>query len=82
MNFDGSEPAYEDGPHAARRRCMLRPGRATVLRQFRVRGGGSREAQADEWEQRARSEPEKPRTGQSGVRQALNSISLLSRLDF
>src|SRR5260370_5656902 len=66
MNFDGSEPAYEDGPHAARRRCVLGPGRATVLRQFRVRGGGSRQTQA-EWEQRARSEPEKPRTGQSGL---------------
>ena len=36
MNFDGSELAYEDGPHAARRRRILGPGRATVLRQFRV----------------------------------------------
>src|SRR5882672_12149035 len=36
MNFDGSELAYEDGPHAARRRCILGPGRATVLRQFRL----------------------------------------------
>jgi hypothetical protein len=54
--------------HAARRRCILGPGRAAVLRQFRVRGGASRQAQADEWEERARSEPEKPRTGQSGLR--------------
>src|ERR1700687_1157565 len=67
MNFDGSEPAYQDGPHAARRRCILGPGRANVLRPFRVRGGARRQAQADEWEQRPRSEPEKPRTGQSGV---------------
>ena len=73
MNFDGSELADEDGPHAARRRGILGPGRATVLRQFRVRGGGSRQAPADEWEQRARSEPEKPRTGQSGLRQALKT---------
>src|SRR5258708_10185119 len=73
MNFDGFEPAYEDGPHAARRRCMLRPGCATVLRQFKVRGGGSGQMQADEWEQRARSEPEKPRTGHSGLRQALKT---------
>jgi hypothetical protein len=42
MNFDGAELVYEDGPHAARRRCILGPGRATVLRQLRVRGGGSR----------------------------------------
>ena len=55
MNFDRSELAYEDGPHAARRRCILGSGRATVLRQFRVRSGGSRQAQADEWQQRARS---------------------------
>ena len=68
MNFDGPELAYEDAPHAARRRCILGPGRAAVLRQFRVRGGASRQAQADEWEERARSEPEKPRTGQSGLR--------------
>jgi len=40
MNFDGAELAYEDGPHAVRRRGTLRPGRATVLRQLRVRGGG------------------------------------------
>jgi hypothetical protein len=73
MKFDGSELAYEDGPPAARRRCILGPGRATVLRQFRVRGRGSRQAQADEWEQRTRSEPEKPRTGQSGLRQALKT---------
>src|SRR6266404_8006610 len=71
MNFDGSELAYEDGPHAAL--CILGPGRASVLRQFRVRGGGSRQAQADEWKQRARSEPEKPRTGQSGLRQVLKT---------
>jgi hypothetical protein len=32
MNFDGPELAYEDGPHAARRRCILGPGRAAVLR--------------------------------------------------
>src|SRR6202048_3528452 len=69
MDFYGSELAYEDGPHAARRRCILGPGRATVLRQFRVRGGGSRQAQAHEWEQRPRSEPEKLRTGQGGLRQ-------------
>ena len=50
MNFDGAELAYEDGPHAARRRGILGPGRATVLRQLRVFGGGSRRAQADEWE--------------------------------
>jgi hypothetical protein len=50
MNFDGSELAYKDGPHAALRRCIPGPGRATVLRQFRVQGGGSRRAQADEWE--------------------------------
>src|SRR5260370_34987545 len=67
MNFDGSEPAYEDGPHAARRRCVLGPGRATVLRQFRVRGGGSRRTQANKWEKRARSETEKPTTGHGGV---------------
>jgi hypothetical protein len=67
MNFDGPELAYEDGPHAARGRCILGPRRAAVLK-FRVRGGGSRQAQADEREQRARSEPEKPRTGQSGLR--------------
>src|SRR5258708_16795683 len=73
MNFDGSEPAYEDGPHAARRRRILGPGRAIVLRHFRVRGGGSRQTQADEWEQRARSEPEKPRTGQRGLRQLLKT---------
>src|ERR1700719_4205048 len=60
MNFDGSELAYEDGPQAAWRRCILGPGRATVLRQFRVRGACSRQSQADEWEQRARSELEKP----------------------
>ena len=53
--------------------ASLVAGRATVLRQFRVRGGGSRQAPADEWEQRARSEPEKPRTGQSGLRQALKT---------
>jgi hypothetical protein len=41
--------------HAARRRCILGPGRAAVLRQFRVRGGASRQAQADEWEERARA---------------------------
>jgi hypothetical protein len=65
MNFDGSELAYEDGPHAAL--CILGPGRASVLRQC------SRQAPADEWEQRARTEPEKSRTGQSGLRQALKT---------
>src|SRR5260370_42241189 len=75
MNFDGSEPAYEDGPHAARRRRILGPGRAIVLRHFRVRGGGSRQTQAAEWKQRARSEPEKPRTGQSGLRQAPEPVA-------
>ena len=50
MNFDGAELAYEDGPHAGRRRGILGPGRATVLRQLRVFGGGSRRGQADEWE--------------------------------
>src|SRR6202023_3643723 len=75
MNFDGSELADEDGPHAAR--CLVGPARATALRRFRVRGGGSRQAPADEWEQRARSEPEKARTGQRGLRHALNSKPLL-----
>ena len=73
MNFDGSELADEDGPHAARRRCIFGPGRATVLRQLRVRRRGSRQAPADDREQRARSEPEKPRTRQSGLRQALKT---------
>ena len=73
MNFDGSELAYEDGPHPDRRRRILGPGRATVLCQFGIRGGGSRQAQADEWKQRARSESEKPGTGQRGLRQALKS---------
>src|SRR5258708_23710848 len=73
MKFEGAERAYEDGPQAARRRRILGPGRAIVLRHFRVRGGGSRQTQADEWKQRARSEPEKPRTGQSGLRQALKT---------
>ena len=59
MNFDRSELAYEDSPHAARRRFLLGAGPATVLRQFRVCGGSSGQAPADEWEQRARSEPEK-----------------------
>ena len=50
MNFDGAELAYEDGPHAVRRRGILGPGRATVLRQLGAFGGGSRRGQADEWE--------------------------------
>src|SRR5258708_8401117 len=45
MNFDGSEPAYEEGPHAARRPRILGPGRPIVLRPFRVRGGASRQTQ-------------------------------------
>src|ERR1700732_2678754 len=73
MNFDGAELRSGDGPHAARRGCIPHPGRATVLGQFRVRGGGSRQTQAGVWEQRARSELEKPRTGQSGLRQALKT---------
>jgi hypothetical protein len=73
MNFDGAELAYEDGPHAARRRSILGPGRATVLRQLRIFGCGSRRGQAHEWQQRARSELEKLRTGQSGLRQALRT---------
>jgi hypothetical protein len=55
VNFDASELVYEDGPHAARRSCILGFG-----------CGVSQQAQADEWEQRARSEPKKPRAGQSG----------------
>jgi hypothetical protein len=50
MNFDGAELAYEDGPHAARRRGILGPERATVLHQLRVFVAGSRRGQADEWE--------------------------------
>jgi hypothetical protein len=73
MNFDGSELAYQDGPHAALRRCILGPARATVLGQIRIRGGDGRQAQTDEWEQRARREPEKPRTGQSDLRRALKT---------
>jgi hypothetical protein len=72
MNFDGAELAHEDGPHAVRRRGILGPGRVTVLRQLRV-FGGSRRGQANEWDQRARSELEKLRTGQSGLRQALKA---------
>ena len=60
MNFDGSELAYQDSPHAARRRGIIGQGRPTVLRQLRVRRRGGRKAPADEGEQRARSEPEKP----------------------
>ena len=41
MNFDGSELADEDGPHAAWRRRILGGGRAIVLRQFRVRGAAA-----------------------------------------
>src|SRR5882672_4733154 len=73
MNLDGAELAYEDCSHAVRRRGILGPGRATVLRQHRVFGGGSRRGQTDEWDERARSELEKLRTGQSGLRQALKA---------
>jgi hypothetical protein len=55
MNSNGSELADEDGPQAAWRRRVLGPGRATVLRQIGVRGGGSRQTPADEGEQRARN---------------------------
>ena len=48
VNFDGSELADEDGPHAARRCCILGRWRAIVLRQFRGRGGGSRQTPADQ----------------------------------
>ncbi len=73
MNFDGSELVDEDGPHAARRRCILGGGPVTLLRGFMVRRRGGRWAPADEGEQRARSEPEKPRTGERGLRQALKA---------
>ena len=82
MNFDGAELAYEDGPHAARRGCILGPGRATVLRQLRVFGGGSRPAQADEWEQRARSELEKLRTGQRRLATSAENRSYLAAFLF
>ena len=70
VNFDRSELAYEDSPPAARLRGLLGAGPATVLRQFRVCGGSSRQAPADEWEQRARGEPQKMRTRHSRLRQA------------
>jgi hypothetical protein len=63
MDFDGSELADADGPHAALCRRILGPGRATVLRQFRIWFGSSQQAQAKEWKQRGRSEPEKPTAG-------------------
>jgi hypothetical protein len=68
MNFDGPNWLTRMAPMRPGAAASLVPGAPCFLRQFRVRGGGSRQAQADEWEQRARSEPEKPRTGQSGLR--------------
>ena len=53
--------------------ASLVAGALTLLRQFMVRRRGGRQAPADEGEQRARSEPEKPRTRQSGLRQALKT---------
>ena len=73
MNFDGSELTDEDGSHPARRRRILGGGRATVLRQLRVRRRGGRQGPAHQREQRAPGEPEKARTGQSGLRQALKT---------
>jgi hypothetical protein len=51
-------PAPHSTPHACLR-LMAKP-----IKRFGLR----LPAAADEWEQRARSKPEKPRTGQSGLR--------------
>ena len=73
VNFDGSELVDEDGPHAAWRRRILCGGRVTLLCLFMVRRRSCRRAPSDEREQCAGSEPEKARTGQSGLRHALRT---------
>ena len=59
MNFDSSELADEDGPHAAR--CILGPAGATALRQFRFPGrrrptGASRRVRVARLQQTGKTE--------------------------